>query len=456
MAFSAQEEKDWMNISTMGHIGHGKSTLMGYVLVKLGVVDQREFEEIAKEAIRLGKEDKTYAFIFDRRKEERERGISIAPFHYGFSWKDFNFMVIDCPGHKDFVKNMILGVTQADAGVLLIAANDFETALKSYIRKKYQWFIGQAREHSLIARALGMKQIVTVVSKMDEVKWSESTFQTVVANAHKLLRSVGYNEANLKFVPVGGRPLEGYGENVLTPSELMKWYQGPTFIQALETLEAPKRLSEYPLRLPVERVYHCVPGVMMVVCGRIETGKIRVNDEIIFQPSNVTGKVRSIKMRDERVCPTRVNRWGKIEEAPAGGIIGVGMRDIEASKALRLEGNVISLLDDQPTVAKDFIAETYTLWHPSKIKIGYEPMIHVGTAHASCMYEELLRSENILSGEQKVNPKSLRPGDLATVRFRLDPPIVVEEHDRLPRLGRFVIRDHGLTVAGGRVVKVNP
>lgn len=444
-------EQDWINLSTMGHIGHGKSTLIGFLLTQLGVVRAEELREIELEARKLGKEDKLFAFILDREKKERESGFSIVPYHYSFFHAKCNYMIVDCPGHKNFVRNMILGAVQADVGILVVAADDYETALMATKLKKGGWVIGQAREHSYIAQTLGVKQLIVVVSKMDAVEWNENTFTEVSSKVTGFLKNIGYNRDDIICLPVGGKPPEQYGKNVVSKHAELDWYDGPTFLEALTRLKPPRRHIDLPLRLPIERVYPSVPGTL-VVCGKIETGKLSVEDDIVIEPSHEFAHIRSIRMRDER-GPAGRAQWSTMNEAKAGNIVGLGISKVGIVDPRHfLEGNVISHITDLPKISSEFEANICIVWHPTEITLGYSPIIHVGTARSVCTFVELLHKKELKSDKILPHPSSLTKGDIARVRLKLRTPIAIECYDKIPSLGRFVLRDHGLTVAGGIVV----
>ncbi|KQC15827.1 MAG: elongation factor 1-alpha, partial [Methanosaeta sp. SDB] len=273
-------QKPHMNLAFIGHVDHGKSTLVGRLMFESGAVSPHIIEQYKKEAESKGKGSFEFAWVMDSLKEERERGVTIDIGHQRFDTDKYYFTIVDCPGHRDFIKNMITGASQADAAVLVIAAPDGVMA--------------QTREHVFLARTLGINQLIIAVNKMDAAKYSEQRFNEVKEEVGKLLQMVGYKVADIPFLPVSAF----VGDNVIARGDNLTWYTGPNLLETLNNLKEPEKPTNLPLRLPVQDVY-TISGVGTVPVGRVETGIIKKGDKIIFEPANVTGEVKTIEMHHE-------------------------------------------------------------------------------------------------------------------------------------------------------------
>lgn len=410
-------EKPHMNLAIIGHVDHGKSTLVGRTFYETGKIDDSVIEEFEE----MGEKGKTFKFawVMDAVKEERERGLTIDLAHEKFETDDFYFTVIDAPGHRDFVKNMITGASQADAAVLVVAADD--------------GVMPQTREHAALAYTLGINQLVVVINKMDKVNYSEGTYEDVKKDLIKLLSGIGYNNPE-DFVYVPASAFEG--ENVAKPSDKMDWYDGPIFLDALDTFKVPEKPVEKPLRVPVQDVYS-ITGVGTVPVGRVETGVLNIGDELVFQPSGKKAEVKSIEMHHE-----------EIEKAEPGDNIGFNVRGLSKDEIRR--GEVASHTDTPATVVEEFSARIAVLEHPSAITAGYTPVFHAHTAQVACEITEIMQKLDPKTGEVlEENPDFIKTGDMATVKVRPTRPLVIEKASELPELSRFAIRDMGQTVAAG-------
>ena len=277
--------KPHLNLVFIGHVDHGKSTTVGRILYDTGNIEAHELENLKKEAERLGKATFEFAFVMDRVKEERERGLTIDIAHKRFDTDKYYFTIIDAPGHRDFVKNMITGTSQADGAVLVVgAAEGVQT---------------QTREHVWLARTLGVNQLIVVINKMDATKpeYNEARFNEVKNDVSALLKPIGYKPDTTLIIPISSYK----GENITKSSSRMPWYKGPSLVPALDTLQVPAKPTEKPLRIPVQDVYS-ITGVGTVPVGRIETGILRPNDKIIFEPADKVGEVKSIEMHHENMA----------------------------------------------------------------------------------------------------------------------------------------------------------
>jgi len=418
-------EKPHMNLVFIGHVDHGKSTSVGRVLLDTGHIEAHVIEKYRKEAEAKGKATFEFAWVMDNLKEERERGVTIDVAHKKFTSNKYYFTIIDAPGHRDFVKNMITGTSQADAAVLVVAAPEGVMA--------------QTKEHVFLAKTLGVNQIIIDVNKMDATKpeWSEPRFNEVKAEVGKLLKMVGYKDENVQFVPTSGF----LGDNVVKKSDHLKWWKGPTLLECLDSLQLPQKPTEKPLRLPVQDVYS-ITGIGTVPVGRIETGVLKVGDNIIFSPSDVGGEVKSIEMHHE-----------SMPKAEPGDNIGFNVRGLAKNDIKR--GDVAGPTSNKPTVAKTFTAQIAVLQHPSVIAIGYTPVFHLHTAQIACTFEEIVKTIDPRTGQTKQDkPDFIKTGDIAIVKVRPTRPLVIEKVKDFPQLGRFAIRDMGTTVAAGMCLDI--
>ncbi|MCD6572852.1 MAG: translation elongation factor EF-1 subunit alpha [Thermoplasmata archaeon] len=419
-------EKPHLNLVTIGHIDHGKSTLVGRLLLDTGQIDEHLIRKYEEEAKAKGKESFALAWVMDKLKEERERGITIDVAHRRFDTDKYYFTIIDAPGHRDFVKNMITGTSQADAAVLVVAAPDGVMA--------------QTKEHAWLAKTLGVDQMIVAINKMDitQPPYDQKRYEEVKADVEKLLKSIGYKD--VVYLPISAWK----GDNIVEKKEL-SWFDGPTMIEALNNLKIPAKPIDKPLRWPIQDVYS-ITGVGTVPVGRIETGVMQPGDKLIFlpstQPHGVVGEVKSIEMHHE-----------SIPKAEPGDNVGANIRGVSKKDVRR--GDVAGHVDNPPTVAKAFTARIMVLNHPSVITVGYTPVFHVHTAQVACRFDALLKKFDPRTGEVKEeNPQFLKTGDAALVRIVPTRPMVIEKADTIRELSRFAIRDMGQTVGAGICVDI--
>lgn len=416
-------EKPHLNLVMIGHVDHGKSTLVGRLLLDTGQIEEHLIRKYEEEARTKGKESFALAWVMDRLKEERERGLTIDVAHRRFDTKKYYFTIIDAPGHRDFVKNMITGTSQADAAVLVVAATEGVMA--------------QTKEHAWLAKTLGVNQLIVAINKMDAVQppYDAKKYEEVKSQTEKLLTSIGYKD--VPYIPISAWK----GDNI-TEKKNLSWWNGPTFLEALDNLKVPPKPVDKPLRWPIQDVYS-ITGVGTVPVGRVETGVMKPGDKLIFlpsmQPKGVVGEVKSIEMHHEA-----------IPKAEPGDNVGANIRGVSKKDIRR--GDVAGHADNPPTVAKTFMARIMVLNHPSVITVGYTPVFHCHTAQVACRFEELLKKYNPRTGEViEENPQFLKTGDAALVKIRPTRPMVIEKAKEFPELGRFAIRDMGQTVGAGIV-----
>lgn len=421
------EAKPHLNLAFIGHVDHGKSTTVGRLMFETGAVDPHIIEEYKKEAASKGKATFEFAWVMDSLKEERERGVTIDIAHQKFTTDKFYFTVVDCPGHRDFVKNMITGASQADAAVLMVSVPDGVQA--------------QTREHVFLSRTLGVSQLIIGMNKIDATTppYDEKVYLKAKDEISKLLKMVGYKTDEIPFIPMSGL----MGDNLAKPSENLKWWKGPTLLQALNNLKVPQKPTTLPLRVPVQDVY-TIAGVGTVPVGRVETGIMKKNDKIVFQPANVVGEVKSIEMHHEEA-----------PQAEPGDNIGWNVRGVSKKDIRR--GDVCGHPDKPPMVAKEFKAQIVVLQHPSAISAGYTPVFHCHTAQIACTITQILAKLDPRTGAVKEqNPAFIKAGDAAIIMVTPSKPMVIEKVKEIPQLGRFAIRDMGQTIAAGMCMDVVP
>jgi elongation factor 1-alpha len=417
-------EKPHMNLAIIGHIDHGKSTLVGRMMFETGAVPAHIIEGYRKEAESKGKATFEFAWVMDNLKEERERGITIDIAHKRFDTPKYYFTVVDCPGHRDFVKNMITGASQADAAILVVAAAD--------------GVMEQTKEHVFLARTLGITQIIIAINKMDMVKFDEKRFNEVKKDLSDLIKMVGYKPEETLFIPISALN----GINIKAVGSETPWYKGPALIPSLDTFKEPEKPTDKPLRVPIQDVYS-ISGIGTVPVGRVETGIMKKGMKVAFMPANKDGEIKSIEMHHE-----------EIPQAVPGDNIGFNVRGIGKGDIRR--GDVCGPVEAPPTVADEFTAQIVVLQHPSAITVGYTPVFHCHTSQTACTFTELKKKLDPRSGQTKEeNPTFLKTGDAAIVQIKPSKPMVIENVKELPQLGRFAIRDMGTTIAAGMCIAIN-
>ena len=426
-------EKPHLNLVVIGHVDHGKSTMTGHLLFLTGYVDQKTIDSYAKESEKTGAgETFKFAWVLDSLKEERERGVTIDLSFRKFETPKVFYTVIDCPGHKDFIKNMITGTSQADAAILVISTKtgEFEVAVGPG---------GQAREHAFLARTLGVSQLVVAMNKVDDatVKYSKERIDACQKEIEGLLKVVGFDTSKINFIPVSG----WLGDNLVKLSENTPWYKGPTVVQVLDSFTAPPKPLDKPLRAPVQDVY-TITGVGTVPVGRVETGILKTNDTLMFNPAGKVGE-----------CKTIETHHVVIPQAVPGDNIGFNVKGIAKTDIHR--GDVAGHTDKPPTIVKEFVGRIIIVGHPTAIAAGYTPVLHAHTATMAVTFSELLQKIDARTGQvTEEKPSFLKTGDSALVKLRPVRPIVIESYSELPQLGRFAVRDMGTTIAVGVVQQI--
>jgi elongation factor 1-alpha len=439
------KEKLHVNLVVIGHVDSGKSTTTGHLIYKCGGIDKRTIEKFEKEANEMGKGAFKYAWVMDKLKAERERGITIDISLWKFETAKFYFTIIDAPGHRDFIKNMITGTSQADCALLMIASGvgEFEAGYAK---------TGQTREHALLAFTLGVKQIIVCINKMDDksTAYSQKRYEEIKDEVGKFLMKVGYvvfkqdkatkkiTEWLVPFVPISG----WVGDNMIERSDKMKWYKGPILLEALDQIKPPKRPTEKPLRLPLQDVYK-IGGIGTVPVGRVETGIIKPGMIVTFAPVNLSTEVKSVEMHHETM-----------EQAGPGDNVGFNVKNVSV-KDIRRGMVAGDSKTDPPLGVASFEAQVIVLDHPNRIMPGYTPVLDCHTAHIACKFQALLTLMDKRTGKKvEDNPKFLKSGQAGIVEMVPSKPLCVESYAEYPPLGRFAVRDMRKTVAVGVIKSV--
>jgi len=439
------KEKTHINIVVIGHVDSGKSTTTGHLIYKCGGIDKRVIEKFEKEAQEMGKGSFKYAWVLDKLKAERERGITIDIALWKFETAKYYVTIIDAPGHRDFIKNMITGTSQADCAVLIVAAGTGE--FEAGISKE-----GQTREHALLAYTLGVKQLIIGVNKMDSTSpaYSEARFKEIEKEVGTYIKKIGFNPKAVAFVPISG----WHGDNMIEASTNMPWYKGwsierkegnasgKTLLDALDAILPPTRPTDKALRLPLQDVYK-IGGIGTVPVGRVETGILKPGMVVTFAPNPVSTEVKSVEMHHE-----------SLTEALPGDNVGFNVKNISVKDIRR--GNVAGdSKNDPPKETKSFYAQVIILNHPGEIKAGYAPVLDCHTAHIACKFHEIREKCDRRSGKKlEDNPKMVKSGDAAMVDLLPSKPMCVEAFSSYPPLGRFAVRDMKQTVAVGVIKSV--
>jgi elongation factor 1-alpha len=413
--------KEHFNVVFIGHVDHGKSTTVGRLLFDAGGVNEQAMRKLKEEAAANGKAGFEFAYVMDNLGEERKRGVTIDLSHKKFESEKYEFTIIDAPGHADFIKNMITGVSQADAAVLVVAATDGVNE--------------QTREHAYLSKVFGIEQLIVAVNKMDMKEYAESRFKEIKDDINALVGKLGFK--SIRFIPISALQ----GDNVTFKSEHMSWYTEGTLLELLNSYEPANRPTDLPLRVPLQDVY-AIKGIGLVPVGKVETGLLKPNSKVVAVPgktgTGLNGEVKDVEMHHE-----------KVKEAPPGYNVGFSVKGF--NKGDLAKGDVVGSPQSPPTLAQEFTGQLMVLNHPSVITVGYSPVFHIHTAQVSCRVTEIVKK---LTPEVQDHPDFIKNGDAAIVKFTPLRPVVIETRDKLPQLARFAIRDSGKTVAAGQCMEV--
>jgi len=422
-------EKPNLNVVFVGHVDHGKSTTIGRLMYDSGLIPEQEMQKLKEEAAKHGKVGFEFAFVMDKVKEERERGVTIDLAYKKLITQKYQITIIDAPGHKDFVKNMITGASQADAAFLTVAVQ--------------HGIMPQTKEHLWLLRTMGVEQLAVIINQMDTVNYDEAKYNKLKADLTVLLKTVGINADKVNFIAASGFK----GDNVAKRSTNMPWYKGPTVLEQMDLFSEPQKPVDLPLRMPLQDVYE-ITGIGTVPVGKIETGRMKPGQKVIILPGRsgkgVAGEVRTIEMHHEQ-----------LPEAIAGDNVGVSIRGVGKKDIAR--GDVICDANAPAPVVDEFIAQLVVINHPTVIAKGYTPVFHVHTAQVPCRFVEIQKKLDPKTGQvAQENPDYIKNGDVAIVKIKPQGNLVLEKQKDNPHMARFAIRDAGATVAAGICIDLVP
>jgi elongation factor 1-alpha len=457
--------KEHLSVVICGHVDSGKSTTTGRLLFELGGIPEREMEKLKAEAETLGKSSFAFAFYMDRAKEERERGVTIACTTKEFFTDRWHYTIIDAPGHRDFIKNMISGAAQADVAVLMVPADgNFTTAIQKGDHKAGE-VQGQTRQHARLINLLGVKQIIVGVNKMDSdvAKYSQERYTEISNEMKNMLVRVGLKKDTvMSSSPV--LPISGWiGDNLIVKSDNMSWWTGVdvqkvngekihvhTLLDALnDFVEKPERKIDAPMRLPLSGIYK-IKGVGDVLAGRVEQGVVRSNEEVVFLPTHTVsnpcmGKVFSVEMHHKRV-----------DEANPGDNVGMNIKGLDKLNMPRTGDVMIYKKDTTLRAPKTFHAQIQTLDIPGEMKVGYSPIGFVRCGRAACRVTEILWKMGKETGGKKMeSPHSLKSNEVAELVFAPQQPLIVDSFKNCEGLSRIAFLDGNTAVMLGKVTKTN-
>lgn len=417
--FERSKPRNAANFVVIGHVDAGKSTLMGRLLYDLKVVDQRTLEKYRKEAERIGKASFALAWVLDQGTEERNRGVTIDIAMNKFETESTSFTILDAPGHRDFIPNMIAGASQADFAVLVIDAStgNFESGLK-----------GQTKEHALLVRSMGVQRIVIAVNKLDTVQWSQDRFDEISQQVSAFLTSAGFLAKNLAFVPCAGLT----GDNIVRKAgdPQASWYTGAPLISLLESSEPITRALEKPLRMTIDDIFRGGVQNPLSVSGRLDAGNVQIGDTVVIMPANQTASVKGLEVDSEPAD------W-----AVAGQNVILHLADIEA-KYLK-SGDVVCPPAAPIQCITSFTVKILAFEHITPMHCE----VHKGRLHAPGRVTQLVAQLDKASGAtvKGKKPRLIKPGSVAKVVVEVDDPIPLEQG------GRVILRAGGETVGAGLV-----
>eukprot|EP00939_MAST-03C_sp_MAST-3C-sp1_P000364 g364.t1 len=430
--------KKRLTMVVIGHVDAGKSTLMGHLLYDLKYVDRRSMRKFEKESRECGKPSFKYAWVLDENEEERSRGVTMEVGCSHFETSDRVVTLLDAPGHRDFIPSMITGAAQADVAVLVIPASrgEFEAGFSSD---------GQTKEHASLALNLGIHQLLVAVNKLDMVQWDQDRFCQIEKRARAFLEKIGWKSSSISFVPVSGLD----GTNVVKPPAescpLLKWYDGPTLVEQINTFVSRTRLDKKPFRLCLADVLATSGSkTSATISGKIEAGSVARGDRLLVMPLGSVCRVKSIVLRGT----------GAVDFGAAGE--NVDLHLVEVDPQLLEVGHVLCSVSRPISVARKFKAKIRTLQRLENAIMAGQCL----TMHAQCVdvpvnVSKLLRTIDEKSGKTlKKRPRRLVKGTLALVEITLKKPLCMEAYADYPQLGRFVLRDGGKTVCAGAVEKI--
>uniref|UniRef100_A0A8C6VZU7 HBS1-like protein n=1 Tax=Nothobranchius furzeri TaxID=105023 RepID=A0A8C6VZU7_NOTFU len=430
-----QQGKPLLNLVVIGHVDAGKSTLMGHLLYLLGNVNKRTMHKYEQESKKAGKASFAYAWVLDETGEERDRGVTMDVGMTKFETNSKVVTLMDAPGHKDFIPNMITGAAQADVAVLVVDASrgEFEAGFEAG---------GQTREHALLVRSLGVTQLAVAVNKMDQVNWQQERFQEITSKLGHFLKQAGFKESDVFFVPTSGLS----GENLVTrstASQLTSWYSGPSLLEQIDAFKAPQRSVDKPFRLCVSDVFKD-QGSGFCVTGKIEAGYIQTGDRILAMPPNETCTVKGITLHDEA-----------LDWAVAGDHVSLTVTGMDI---IKINVGCVFCNPKEPIRACTRFRARILLFNIElPVTQGFPVLLHYQTVSEPATIRKLISVLHKSSGEVlKKKPKCLNKGMNAIVEIQTQRPVSLELYKDYKELGRFMLRYVGSTIAAGVVTEVRP
>ncbi|XP_038841172.1 HBS1-like protein [Salvelinus namaycush] len=428
-----QGGKSLLNLVVIGHVDAGKSTLMGHLLYLLGNVNKRTMHKYEQESKKAGKASFAYAWVLDETGEERNRGVTMDVGMTKFETASKVVTLMDAPGHKDFIPNMITGAAQADVAVLVVDASrgEFEAGFEAG---------GQTREHGLLVRSLGVTQLAVAVNKMDQVNWQQERFKEIISKLGHFLKQAGFKDSDVFYVPTSGLS----GENLTTKSSalaLTSWYSGPCLLEQIDYFKPPQRSIEKPFRLCVSDVFKD-QGSGFCVTGKIEAGYIQTGDRVLAMPPNETCTVKGITLHDE-----------PLDWAAAGDHVSLTVTGMDIIKIN--VGCVFCDIKEPIRACSRFRARVLLFNIEVPITQGFPVVLHYQTISEPATIRKLVSVLHKSSGEVlKKKPKCLGKGMNAMVEIQTQRPVALELYKDFKELGRFMLRYVGSTIAAGVVTEI--
>jgi elongation factor 1-alpha len=456
-------EKQHVSIVICGHVDAGKSTTTGRLIFELGGIGERELQKLKDEAEKLGKSSFAFAFYMDRQKDERERGVTISCTTKEFYTATKHYTIIDAPGHRDFIKNMITGASQADVALLMVPSDGNFTAAIAKGNHKAGEVQGQTRQHALLINLLGVKMLIVGINKMDcdVAKYGFERYKECADEAIDMLKKVGWKKDFVdKSTPI--IPISGWmGDNLIVESKNMDWWKGVdvivdgktihihTLLDALEKMVTiPARDLAKPMRTPLSGIYK-IKGVGDVLTGRVEQGVVKPGDEVIFLPTHTvstacSGKVFTVEMH-HKSCP----------QASAGDNVGLNIKGLPKENMPHVGDIMILKSDTSISSVKNFNVQVQIMNHPGELKVGYTPIGFCRTARAPIKMTSIVWKVSKETGGQKAeNPPFLKANDMAEVVFAPVLPLVVDTFKNSEGLGRIAVMEGASVVMLGKITAV--
>jgi len=434
---AVDDDKHPLNIVFIGHVDAGKSTLSGQILRLTGMVDKRTMQKYEREAKEKGRESWFLAFIMDTNEEERAKGKTVEVGRAHFYTGNKRCTILDAPGHKNYVPNMITGVAQADLGILVISARrgEFESGFER---------LGQTREHAILARTLGVNKLVVLINKMDEktVKWSKERYDSILKKLLPFLQSIGYKKSTIKVMPVSG--MSGAGIVDPVPAAECPWYKGPTFMGLLNKMKPIPRDVDGPLRIPVLDAFK--EGGRVYAMGKVESGTL-VRSNVVIHPGNIKTEISHIE-----------NDIGVLTRAYPGENVKIGLKGVNED---HITAGCVMCTEDDPIFCVDEIVVQMMVMdllpHKAVLTAGYSAVLHVHTAVVEFTILRLLAELDRKTSEiKRKNPPFAKSKSACIMHIQLAKTVPVSAFSKIPQLGRFTIRDEGQTIAFGKILSLGP